>query len=50
MMNPAFKLGENAPTVSWADSKNSDSSTSSQVLTRTPSLLGPKILDCYYLY
>ncbi|KAK7263409.1 hypothetical protein RJT34_30998 [Clitoria ternatea] len=31
MMSPTFKLGENAPTVSWADPKNSDSSASSQV-------------------
>lgn len=26
MMNPDFKLGDNAPTVSWADPKNTDSS------------------------
>lgn len=31
MMNPKFKLDKNAPTVSWADPKNSDSSASSQV-------------------
>ncbi|KAF7823225.1 heterogeneous nuclear ribonucleoprotein Q-like [Senna tora] len=31
MMNPKFKLGDNAPTVSWADPKNADSSASSQV-------------------
>ncbi|KAJ7981174.1 Heterogeneous nuclear ribonucleoprotein like [Quillaja saponaria] len=31
MMNPKFKLGDNAPTVSWADPKNADSSSSSQV-------------------
>ncbi|KAJ6765647.1 hypothetical protein OIU79_021769 [Salix purpurea] len=31
MMDPKFKLGENAPSVSWADPKNADSSTSSQV-------------------
>ncbi|KAE9620611.1 putative RNA recognition motif domain-containing protein [Lupinus albus] len=31
MMNPSFKLGGNAPTVSWADPKNADSSASSQV-------------------
>ncbi|WCJ41833.1 RNA-binding (RRM/RBD/RNP motifs) family protein [Euphorbia peplus] len=34
MMNPKFKLGDNAPTVSWADSKTGDSSAaSSQVKT-----------------
>ena len=32
MMNPNFKLGDNAPTVSWADPKNADSSAASQVL------------------
>lgn len=32
MMNPKFKLGDNAPTVSWADPKNADSSAASQVL------------------
>ncbi|KAF9684689.1 hypothetical protein SADUNF_Sadunf04G0144700 [Salix dunnii] len=31
MMDPKFKLGENTPSVSWADPKNTDSSTSSQV-------------------
>ncbi|GLT40656.1 hypothetical protein SLA2020_147710 [Shorea laevis] len=31
MSNPAFKLDDNAPTVSWADPRNSDSSASSQV-------------------
>nr|POF06660.1 isoform 3 of heterogeneous nuclear ribonucleoprotein q [Quercus suber] len=31
MMNPKFKLGDNAPTVSWADPKNADSSAASQV-------------------
>ncbi|KAK2433684.1 heterogeneous nuclear ribonucleoprotein Q [Trifolium repens] len=31
MTNPTFKLGENSPTVSWADPKNADSSASSQV-------------------
>ncbi|KAJ6410166.1 hypothetical protein OIU84_009629 [Salix udensis] len=31
MMDPNFKLGDNAPTVSWADPKNADSSASSQV-------------------
>ncbi|CAJ1979138.1 unnamed protein product [Sphenostylis stenocarpa] len=31
MMSPTFKLGENAPTVSWADPKNADSSAASQV-------------------
>ena len=31
-MNPKFKLGDNAPTVSWADPKNADSSAASQVL------------------
>ncbi|XP_022755988.1 heterogeneous nuclear ribonucleoprotein Q-like isoform X2 [Durio zibethinus] len=29
MMNPEFRLGDNAPTVSWADPKNADSSASS---------------------
>lgn len=32
MMNPKFKLDDNAPTVSWADPKNADSSAASQVL------------------
>uniref|UniRef100_A0A2N9IS09 RRM domain-containing protein n=1 Tax=Fagus sylvatica TaxID=28930 RepID=A0A2N9IS09_FAGSY len=32
MMNQNFKLGDNAPTVSWADPKNADSSAASQVL------------------
>ena len=32
MIDPKFKLGDNAPSVSWADPKNADSSTSSQVL------------------
>ncbi|KAE8720806.1 hypothetical protein F3Y22_tig00018093pilonHSYRG00018 [Hibiscus syriacus] len=31
MMNPEFRLGDNAPTVSWADPKNSESSAASQV-------------------
>ncbi|KAJ0021224.1 hypothetical protein Pint_31881 [Pistacia integerrima] len=31
MMNPKFKLGSNAPTVSWADPRNADSSGASQV-------------------
>ncbi|KDP34291.1 hypothetical protein JCGZ_12820 [Jatropha curcas] len=31
MMNPKFRLGDNAPTISWADSRNSDSSANSQV-------------------
>ncbi|KAL4309732.1 hypothetical protein GQ457_01G038600 [Hibiscus cannabinus] len=31
MMNPEFRLGDNAPTVSWADPKNAESSTASQV-------------------
>ncbi|KAI9074422.1 hypothetical protein K1719_043616 [Acacia pycnantha] len=31
MMDPKFKLGDNAPTVSWADPKNADSSATSQV-------------------
>ncbi|KAK2380085.1 heterogeneous nuclear ribonucleoprotein Q [Trifolium repens] len=31
MTNPTFKLGDNSPTVSWADPKNADSSASSQV-------------------
>ncbi|KAH1225217.1 Heterogeneous nuclear ribonucleoprotein Q [Glycine max] len=30
MMSPTFKLGENAPTVSWADPKNAESSAASQ--------------------
>lgn len=34
MMNPKFKLGDNAPTVSWADPKNAESSAASQVLFR----------------
>lgn len=32
MTNPNFKLGTNAPTVSWADPRNVDSSGASQVL------------------
>lgn len=32
MMIPKFKLGDNAPTVSWADPKNAESSAASQVL------------------
>ncbi|XVF46918.1 hypothetical protein PTKIN_Ptkin03bG0067000 [Pterospermum kingtungense] len=31
MMNSEFRLGDNAPTVSWADPKNSDSAAASQV-------------------
>lgn len=31
MSNPKFRLDKNAPTVSWADPKNADSSASSQV-------------------
>ncbi|KAF3439417.1 hypothetical protein FNV43_RR17695 [Rhamnella rubrinervis] len=31
MMNPKFKLANNAPTVSWADPKNAESSAASQV-------------------
>ncbi|KAJ4724825.1 Heterogeneous nuclear ribonucleoprotein like [Melia azedarach] len=31
MINPKFKLGNNAPTVSWADPRNADTSASSQV-------------------
>ena len=31
MMNPKFKLADNAPTVSWADPKNAESSAASQV-------------------
>ncbi|KAM7522594.1 hypothetical protein LguiA_012496 [Lonicera macranthoides] len=31
MMNPKFKLDNHAPTVSWADPKNADSSPASQV-------------------
>ncbi|TKY67062.1 RNA-binding protein 46 [Spatholobus suberectus] len=31
MMSPTFKLDDNAPTVSWADPKNADSSAASQV-------------------
>jgi len=37
MMSPTFKLGENAPTVSWGDPKNADSSAASQVLTHMSS-------------
>lgn len=37
MMSPTFKLGENAPTVSWADPKNADSSAASQVYTHMSS-------------
>lgn len=33
MMNPKFRLGDNAPTVSWAEPKNAESSAASQVLT-----------------
>jgi hypothetical protein len=38
MTNPTFKLGENSPTVSWADPKNADSSASSQVSFHMSSL------------
>ncbi|KAF5744875.1 nucleolin [Tripterygium wilfordii] len=31
MINPKFMLGDNVPTISWADPKNADSSASSQV-------------------
>ncbi|KAI3740345.1 hypothetical protein L2E82_30773 [Cichorium intybus] len=31
MLNPKFKLDDNAPTMSWADPKNAESSASSQV-------------------
>ncbi|KAL3530387.1 hypothetical protein ACH5RR_009709 [Cinchona calisaya] len=31
MINPKFKLGSNAPTVSWADPKHTESSAASQV-------------------
>ncbi|XVF05166.1 hypothetical protein REPUB_Repub05bG0148200 [Reevesia pubescens] len=31
MMDPEFRLGDNTPTVSWADPKNADSSAASQV-------------------
>lgn len=31
MSNPNFKLDDSSPTVSWADPRNADSSTSSQV-------------------
>ncbi|KAL5700575.1 hypothetical protein ACHQM5_026002 [Ranunculus cassubicifolius] len=31
MSTPKFKLGDNAPTVSWADSKSSDTTSKSQV-------------------
>ncbi|KAL5830835.1 hypothetical protein ACOSQ4_016189 [Xanthoceras sorbifolium] len=31
MMNPKFKLGDNAPTVSWADPRNAESPGASQV-------------------
>jgi len=32
MSNTKFKLGDKSPTVSWADSKNAESSAASQVL------------------
>lgn len=32
MLKPKFKLDDNAPTVSWADPKNAESSASSQVI------------------
>lgn len=32
MLSPKFKLGDNAPTVSWADPKNAESSAASQVI------------------
>lgn len=32
MLNPKFKLDDNAPTVSWADPKNAETSSNSQVL------------------
>ena len=32
VMNPKFKLGDNAPTVSWADPKNANSSAASKAL------------------
>lgn len=41
MMNPKFKLSDNAPTVSWADPKNADSSAASQVLILISSLFKP---------
>ncbi|XP_039024082.1 heterogeneous nuclear ribonucleoprotein Q-like [Hibiscus syriacus] len=31
MMNQEFRIGDNAPTVSWADPKTADSSAASQV-------------------
>jgi len=31
MTSPSFKLGDNFPTVNWAEPKNADSSASSQV-------------------
>lgn len=31
MSNPKFKLDDNAPTVSWADPRNAESSAASQV-------------------
>ncbi|GAU19999.1 hypothetical protein TSUD_273340 [Trifolium subterraneum] len=34
---PTFKLGDNSPTVSWADPKNGDSSASSQGMSDVPS-------------
>lgn len=43
MMNPKFKLGDNAPTVSWADPKNADSSAASQV-----SILFTSFLSLFY--
>lgn len=36
MMNPNFKLGSNAPTVSWADPRSADSSAASQVFFLEP--------------
>ena len=37
MSNPQFKLDKNAPTVSWADPKNAESSAASQVFYFIPS-------------
>lgn len=34
MMDPKFKLDNNAPTVSWADPKNAESSAASQVVIK----------------
>lgn len=43
MSNPKFKLDNNAPTVSWADSRNAESSASSQVIDYNPHEILPVI-------